>query len=219
MTRDGRSRAASRRLFWGLGASAVGAVVASCGPSSTDEELNAQMADRPTMEQMLDHYEPMLREMVAALDREIGGLDWYAAPDALPMGWANCSTEGAITEAQEFHPVGLTADGTYDRSDWDAVVGIIRDIGDRYGFEAQGHLIDRPTNMTFIGKDRYGASYSLDMGRNSVLALRTGCHLWEHEPGLDYTRRSPLDRPPPVRPTESPTPRADPLSLPGLRQQ
>ncbi|QZN85769.1 LppA family lipoprotein [Cellulomonas sp. C5510] len=156
------------------------------------------MIARPTMEQMLDHYEPMLREMVATLDNEIGGLDWYAAPDILPMGWANCSTQGAITEAQEFHPVGLTADGTYDRSDWGAVVAIIREVGGRYGFESQGYLVDRPTDMTFIGRDRYGASYSFDMGRHSVLVLRTGCHLWENKPGLDYTRRSPLDGPAPT---------------------
>ena len=200
-------RRAVTRLHWdGFGVAAVVALVAACGPSLTTEEMHDQMTARPPMEQMLDHYELMLREMIETLDREIGGLDWYAAPDALPMGWANCSSEGAITEAQEFHPVGLTADGTYGRSDWDAVVEILRQVGDRYGFEAQGYLIDRADDMTFVGRDAYGANYSFDMGRNSVLALRTGCHLWEHKPGLDYTRPSPLDSPEPTPGTSTSPP-------------
>lgn len=157
------------------------------------------MNARPAMEQMLDHYEAMRRDMVDALDRELGGLEWYAAPDLLPMGRANCSTEGAITEAQDVHPVGLTADGTYDRSDWDAAVRVVRDVGDRYGFETRGYLIDRADDMSFIGEDRYGASYTFAMAVNSILTLRTGCHLWENEPGLDYTRRSPLDGPAPAQ--------------------
>ena len=191
-------------------------LVAGCGQPPT-EELEREMTARPPMEQMLDHYELMLREMIETLDREVGGLDWYAAPEALPMGWANCSTEGAITDAQEFHPVGLTADGTYERSEWDAVVEILRRVGDRYGFEAQGYLIDRADDMTFVGRDAYGASYSLDMGRNSVLALRTGCHLWENKPGLDYTRRSPLDGPPPARPTGPTSPEPSSTPPPGVQ--
>ena len=171
--------------------------LAACSPPTTTAEMEEQMRSRPPMEEMLDHYEAMRREMVEALDREIGGLEWYAAPDMLPMGRANCSTEGAITEAQDFHPVGLTADGTYDRSDWDAAVRVVQDIGDRYGFETSGYLIDRPDDVSFIGEDRYGASYTFAMAVNSILTLRTGCHLWEHKPGLDYTRPSPLDSPEP----------------------
>lgn len=172
-------------------------LVAGCGQSPT-EELEREMAARPAMEQMLDHYEAMRREMIDALDREIGGLHWYAAPDLLRMRRANC-TGGALENAQEVHPVGLTADGTYDHADRDAVVDIIRAIADEYGFETQGYLIDRAEDMTYIGEDRYGATFSLDMGRNSVLALRTGCHLWEHKPGPEYTRRSPLDEPSPTQ--------------------
>lgn len=219
MTRDHRRRAVMRRLWGDLGVMAVVVLVASCGSSLTTEEMHKQMTTRPQMEQMLDHYELMLREMIETLDREVGGLDWHADPDALPMGWANCSTEGAITEAQEFHPVGLMADGTYERSDWEDVVEILRRVGDRYGFEAQGYLIDRADDMTFVGRDTYGANYSFDMGRNSVLALRTGCHLWEHKPGIDYTRPSPLDGPPPASPTGPTSPEPSSTPPPGVRLQ
>lgn len=183
---------------------ASASLVTGCAHAPTPAGMEEQLSSRPTMEQMLDHYDAMRRDMIDALDRQFGGLHWYAAPDLLRMRRANC-TGGALDDAQEVHPVGLTADGTYDHADWDAVVDIISAIADEYGFEAQGYLIDRAEDMTYVGEDRYGATFSLDMGRNSVLALRTGCHLWEHKPGPEYTRPSPIEGHAPTRGAQTPT--------------
>lgn len=167
-------------------------LLGSCttAPRSTDTE--AQMAARPHMEQIADRYDQMRREMIDTLDIELGELGWRTNVDR-GITWANCSQEGVRTDATDFGMVGLIADGTYDRADWHRSAELVLDIGRRYGFTETGTLLDREDDFEVWARDEYGARYHFGMAVTSILTLRTGCHLWDEQPGHDYARASPLD--------------------------
>lgn len=181
---------AHRRAALGLAAALL---LGACG--STDDtpqkEPEEQMQARPSMEEVLDRYDAMRRAMVDALDTELGGITWYPDPESGISG-ASCSEPGAPTDAQDVQLVSLYADGTYDPAQWQRSIQIVQDVGRAYGFTEVGTVVDQPDDLEVYGEDEYGARYRFGMAVNSVLALRTGCHVWDEAPGPDYERPAPL---------------------------
>ena len=171
------------------------AISSGCSHGMSTEELEEEMTARPPMEQMLDRYEAMRREMVQALDVEIGGLRWAADPVQMGASRSGCSTGGAITEAQEVETIGLLAEGTYESADWHRSAALVLEVGRRFGFDDTATVVDRPGDFEVVGADEYGAVFHYGMAVNTILTLRTGCHLWEDRPGLDHEWPLPLQDP------------------------
>ncbi|MBD3779580.1 MAG: hypothetical protein IE923_09990 [Micrococcales bacterium] len=171
------------------------AALSGCADRLSTEELEAEMTARPSMEQMLDHYEAMRREMVQVLDAEIGGLHWVADPVQMGASRSGCSTGGAITEAQEVETIGLLAEGTYESAYWHRSAELVLEVGRRFGFDDTATVADRPGDFEVVGADEYGAVFHYGMAVNTILTLRTGCHLWEDRPGLDHEWPLPLRDP------------------------
>lgn len=195
MSGGDRHTAARRRRLRATAFVVAVAISSGCSHGMSTEELEEEMTARPPMEQMLDRYEAMRREMVQALDVEIGGLRWAADPVQMGASRSGCSTGGAITEAQEVETIGLLAEGTYESADWHRSAALVLEVGRRFGFDDTATVVDRPGDFEVVGADEYGAVFHYGMAVNTILTLRTGCHLWEDRPGLDHEWPLPLQDP------------------------
>ena len=146
---------------------------------------------RPRMEQVLDSYEAMEREMIAAVEAELPGLQWQMDTEDVGMTQSLCN-DGDL-EGQEVDLATLWATGTLDPADWHRAVELVQEVGDRYGFTERSTVVDRPDDLEVVGEDQYGGRYRFGMAVNTILSVRTGCHLWETLPAEDYERPSPLE--------------------------
>jgi len=143
------------------------------------------------MEDVLDRYEAMERDMIAALDAELPGLAWQMDTDDIGMTQSLC-TEGDL-EGQEVDLATLWASGTLDPASWHRSVEIVQEVGDRYGFTEKSTVVERPDDLEVVGEDAYGGRYRFGMAVNTILLVRTGCHVWAELPDEDHQRPSPLD--------------------------
>ncbi|WP_282945035.1 LppA family lipoprotein [Cellulomonas endometrii] len=176
----------------------VAAVLSGCtagGAGSDDGPRGQEQVEtvdaRPRMEQVLDDYEAMEREMIAAVEAELPGLVWRMDTEGIGMTQSLCN-DGDL-EGQEVDLATLWASGTLDPADWHRAVEIVQEVGDRHGFTDRRTVLDRPDDVEVVGEDRYGGRYRFGMAVNTILSVRTGCHLWETLPGEDDERPSPLD--------------------------
>jgi hypothetical protein len=168
------------------------------GGSGSDEGPQGQeqvetVDARPRMEQVLDSYEAMEREMLAALGAELPGLAWRMDTDDIGMTRSLCTDAGLGDDAEEVDLATLWATGTLNPADWPRAVEIVQEVGDRYGFTDHGTVVDRADDLEVVGEDEFGGRYRFGMAVNTILSVRTGCHLWETLPAEDYERPSPLD--------------------------
>lgn len=158
-------------------------VTASCSTIPTTAEPEAEMTARPSREQMLGRYEAVPREVVQVLGAEIGGLHQTADPVQMGASRSGCSTGGPVTEAQEVETIGLLAEGTDASAAWHRSAELVLDVGRRSGFDDTATVVDRPGHSEVVGADEYGAVFQNGTAVNTVLPLRTGCHLRADRPG------------------------------------
>jgi hypothetical protein len=148
---------------------------------------------RPRMEQVLDSYEAMEREMIAAVEAELPGLAWRMDTEDIGMTRSLCDGAGLDDDAEEVDLATLWAPGTLAPADWPRAVELVQEVGDRYGFTERSTVVDEADDLEVVGEDEYGGRYRFGMAVNTILSVRTGCHLWERLPAEDEQRPSPLE--------------------------
>ena len=175
----------------------LAALLSGCtggGPGSGEGPNGSEQVDtvgaRPRMEQVLDSYEAMEREMIAAVEAELPGLQWRMDTEDVGMTQSLCN-DGDLG-GQEVDLATLWAPGTLAPADWPRAVELVQEVGDRYGFTERSTVVDEADDLEVVGEDEYGGRYRFGMAVNTILSVRTGCHLWERLPAEDEQRPSPL---------------------------
>ena len=164
------------------------AVLAACAGGADPVTLDG----RPSMEEVLDRYEAMERDMVAAVEAELPGLAWQVEGDGVGLTRSGCVEDVTPDRAESLNLVGLWAPGTLDPASWRASAEVVRGVGERYGFDDVTTLVDRPDDLELVGQDAYGGQYRFGMAVNTILSVSTGCHEGGAVPGEEYERPSPL---------------------------
>lgn len=180
---------------------ALAAVLSGCtggGEDGSSESPGSQeqvetVDARPQMEDVLDRYEAMEREMIAALETELPGLTWQMDTEDIGMTRSLCIEAGLGDDAEEVDLATLWASGTLDPASWHRAVEIVQEVGHRFGFTEKSTVVDRADDLEVVGEDEYGGRYRFGMAVNTILLVRTGCHVWAELPDEDYQRPSPLD--------------------------
>ena len=173
-------------------------VLVGCGRSDVNDvndderEQVTTVSTRPPMEDVLDRYDAMQRDMVAGLAAELPGLEWRANDDGMGMVRSGCGDDGASPTGEKVSMLKHAADGTPARQDWDRAVEIVEEIGRGYGFTDLTPVVDRDEDRIVIGEDGFGGRYRFGMAVNTILSVTTGCHEWDAVPAEGGERPSPI---------------------------
>lgn len=168
-------RARSARLAAAL---VVVALLTACtGPSPQEERMNAEaeLAARPTSEQILDRYSEMQQRIRDTLDSELGPFEWSVRRTGAE---SNCAYQfpGLGGRNVFMDPWGF--DGNIPDDQWPQARQIFADIAAEYGFATAGLQIDEPGRHSTGGVDEtLGAQYRFGTNVNTTMQITTGCHL------------------------------------------
>lgn len=155
-------------------------------PGATANEEEITMDGRPPMEEVLDRYEAMQRELVEALTADPGGLVWEPDSEGFGMTRAKCPEASPEAETATFR--GLLARGGYEGADRERSLEVVEQVAARYGFEDVTTVVDRPDGVRIVAEDQYGGRLYYGTAVNTTMLVMTGCHEWESTPGEDYER-------------------------------
>ncbi|GAA2843467.1 LppA family lipoprotein [Crossiella cryophila] len=95
-----------------------------------------------------------------------------------------------VTDGENRGLPGSMAKGYLADTDWGRALKAVGEVATGYGFEGRVSIVDRPGDHKAIFKDGYDAKFSFGTAANTLLTLRTGCHL---------TAKALPPRPPPER--------------------
>jgi hypothetical protein len=155
------------------------ALLAACGADDPSPSKEKTMSKPVSMESAIADAEQMRQEMFRSLAAELDERTWAVAPNDDGPTRAGCNGEdGAETVTL---PAYYFA-GAYPEEDWKQAAGIVEKVGRSHGFDQVKVVVDRPGDFTMTGLSEDGGSYDFGMGKNTVLGIRTGCHVWDDEP-------------------------------------
>jgi hypothetical protein len=135
----------------------------------------AELAARPTLEEMTARYDEMLQRIRDRLDAELGPFTWYRSDGRT---WGTCGPKfpielGAYTTSS---PLWMFDRGIPD-DQWPHARRIVADITAEYGFATMGLQIDKPGDHTTNGFDTtLDAHYRFITNLATVLRVSSGCH-------------------------------------------
>lgn len=157
------------------------AVFAGCDdlgedPMKTQGQFDKLM-QRPDLEQAMQRYEKIQREIRAKLKDEFDLSEWKkGGGDDQPDSYCSDFPDVDGLDAGNYHWAGRVAEGSVI-PDWDRAVNLVRQIATRYGFDKvtldAGNAEDRTLELI----DHRGAKLLLGSRGNTVLRISTGCHL------------------------------------------
>lgn len=149
----------------------------SAAPSSQEKTMDpqAELAVRPTLEEMTARYDEMLQRIRDRLDADLGPFTWYIAGGRTwgPCGKAFPRHLGGYTTTSPL----WVADRNVPDDQWPHAERIVTEITAEYGFATMGLQIDRPGDHTTNGFDTaLDAHYSFATQLATVLQVSSGCH-------------------------------------------
>jgi hypothetical protein len=169
-------------------AAALGAA-AGCGAErggsggTVDKDTRRQqqfqeLMGRPDIEQAAQRYSEIMGLLRGRLESELGVARWYE--DAETGSNAGCH-EFPDVDGRDKQSRGLrfwVSDGNVPDEKWGRLVEITQEIIRTYDFETPPRVIvDRPGDHQITAADPFGADLILGTKVNTVLRVRTGCHL------------------------------------------
>jgi hypothetical protein len=177
ITATGRTGAAPRRRAAGSLAAIVAAVVLLVGcAGGSDEERLAELAARPSMEEMVARYEVMLARIAQRLSDELGPYPWERYDNASSAGCGFDFPPGSGGDTRSLRDWQF--DGNISDADWPRAEQIVREVVVEYGFTPFPGAVDRPGHhITNAADTELGASFRLGTQVNTSMGLATGCHL------------------------------------------
>lgn len=158
---------------------AAGALLTACtGPSPQEERMNAEaeLAARPTSEQIVRRYSEMQQRIRDTLDIELGPFQWSMPRDGAESTCGRDFPGGLGGRNIAMAPWGFT--GNIPDDQWPRARQIFADIAAEYGFTPAGLQIDEPGRHSTNGVDvTLGAHYTFGTNVNTSMQITTGCHL------------------------------------------
>lgn len=180
----------SHKFWYGLTSIALAvAVTAGCGTNrggsggAVDKDTRRQqqfqeLMKLPDIEQASRRYGEMMASLRSRLESELGVGHWYENTES--GGNAGCH-EFLDVEGRDKQSRGLRhwiSDGNVPDDKWVRLVEITQEIARKYEFETPPRVIvDQPGDHEVTAADAFGADLIIGTKTNTVLHVRTGCHL------------------------------------------
>lgn len=137
-----------------------------------------ELMNLPDIEQAAQRYGEMMASLRGRFEFELKVGDWYEDPDTGSN--AGCG-EFPDVEGVDKQSRGLkfwVTDGNIPDEKWARLVDITQEIIRRYNFETPLRVIvDGPGNHEVTAADSFGGDLILGTKVNTLLRVRTGCHL------------------------------------------
>lgn len=135
----------------------------------------AELAARPTSEQIVGRYSEMQQRIRDTLDTELGPFNWYLAGAGTE---STCGGEFSALGGRNIFMDPWASDASISDDQWPRARQIFADIAAGYGFTPAGVQIDEPGRHSTNGVDTaLGAQYSFGTNLNTSMQITTGCHL------------------------------------------
>jgi hypothetical protein len=141
----------------------------------TTMDPQAELAARPTLEEMTARYDEQMQRIRDRLDTDLGPFTWYRSDGRT---WGTCSKRfpshlGGYTTTSPM----WVSDRNIPDDQWPHAKRIVADITAEYGFATMGLQIDRPGDHTTNGFDTtLDAHYRFMTQVATVLRVKSGCH-------------------------------------------
>ncbi len=157
-------------------AALMAALVAGCGTGLSEEQMadkRAELAQRPSIEEISARYEQMLDWVRERLSVELGPFQWVNRETGRGSGCSGDFTNlGGVSRFLD----RWTYEGNIPDAQWDRAVQIVAEVTREYGFGQPKHVVDQPGNHQVGGFDNYGGSYTFRTRGYTILAAETNCH-------------------------------------------
>jgi hypothetical protein len=148
------------------------------GEFTQEETMDAQaeLASRPTSEEMVTRYTQMLQSIRDRLDTELGPFTWF---QARPRSESTCGFDfPAQLGGRTITLPAWAFEANIPDQQWPHARQIVADIAAEYGFASMGVQIDAPGRHVAHGTDTtLGAHYRFGTHVNTSIQVTTGCHL------------------------------------------
>jgi hypothetical protein len=168
-------------------AALVALMCSACGASglfAQEDTMDpqAELAARPTLDEMIVRYDQMLQRIRDRLDTELGPFAWHQAG---PGSWSTCGPKFLIQLGGRTTSSPLWGfKGNVPDDQWPRAQRIVADITAEYGFATMGLQIDTPATPSKPGHHVTGgvdtildAYYEFGTNVNTSIRVSSGCHL------------------------------------------
>jgi hypothetical protein len=153
----------------------VGCSSPAPSPQEKTMDPQAELAARPTLEEMTARYDQMLQRIRDRLDTELGPFAWYEA-DPPTRGTCGPKFPFQLGGRTTTSPLWVFT-GNIPDDQWPHAKRIVADITAEYGFATMGLQIDRPGDHLIHGFDTtLDAYYSIGTQVATALQVSSGCH-------------------------------------------
>jgi hypothetical protein len=135
------------------------------------------LQQRPSMEEITGRYEEMQQKLRDRLSADLGlGTPWVNEGGP---GQAACQGEefSNIEGAEEHSLDTWLYAGNIPDEKWAQAQQIAIDVTEEYGFKEPAVLVNRPGDHKVEMRDDFGAALKFGTAVNTIMSLRTGCHL------------------------------------------
>jgi hypothetical protein len=176
-------RADRRRWTRGVALPVLVLALTATGGCGTEEERPGMTSngEAAAMETVLEDYTAMRRDMVAALDEELGPKPWDVSSTNPKPVRSGCRS-GEDPDGERVAMASWSFRGTYDAADWKRSAQVVQRVGREHGFTRTGTTVEAPDDLQVFGEDARGGRYVYGLSVNTVLGISTGCHVWRSPP-------------------------------------
>ncbi|MFD8494931.1 LppA family lipoprotein [Amycolatopsis sp. NPDC059657] len=147
------------------------------GPSMSKQQQQAQLATRPTLDDAVAGYEKLRAAIRDRLTSEFGVAQWVEEPNSAEF--AGCAPQFPDVTEQEASKKFLSrwSSPTSLLARWGEVKEVVREVASGSGFTTVALDTNQAGDAELTLTDQLGAQLSVGSGKNTVVALTTGCHL------------------------------------------
>ncbi|MDI2032545.1 LppA family lipoprotein [Saccharopolyspora sp. TS4A08] len=140
---------------------------------SMEDQLNA-LRQRPTLGEVTADYDRMQQELRERLVAELGLPEFS---DKGNTGQSACTDFADVPGAEQRTLATWMQEGGIPDEKWERALQIATEVGSTRGFTELHVVTDRPGDHKIELHNSYGAKLQLGSAANTVLSVRTGCHL------------------------------------------
>lgn len=143
------------------------------------EEQEAQLINRPSIEEISARYSEMDTRLQQELSRVYPSMRWEKGQDITRAG---CADFDAFADTAEGWTLAIwVAEGNIPDAAWPRAEQVFAQVTGEFGFGPPRVLADRPAQHDVTTSDQYGATYTFGTGKRTTFSGSTGCHLPQAE--------------------------------------
>lgn len=146
-------------------------------PVSDKQTQDAELRERPTLEQEQERLTAVRDDVRDALGQRLGLTAWREPDAGNAAGCADFPHSAGFTA---FLPLLLLSSGVPD-AQWAEAVTVVEEVAGQAGFGAAETVVDRPGQHEVVLRGERDSMLRFGSMIDATLALETGCHLPERD--------------------------------------